>query len=136
MGEEKIPKFMPQAPSFIPPAPIMPPKHVPPPPPPPPTFLPPMPQFPTIQAPPAAPPTFLMPMPPMMPPMISPCDLFMMVRPVVKHGCKELGKCGPKHTLTEVAMIGYLMGTGMDYRSALMLVESWEVNEMFVFRDE
>jgi hypothetical protein len=134
MGEEKIPKFMPQAPTFIPPAPIMPPpKHVPPPPP---TFMPPMPEFPTIQAPQVAPPPMPMPMPPMMPPMISPCDLYMMVRPVVKHGCKELGKIGPKHTLTEVAMIAYLMGTGMDYRSAEMLVESWEVREMFVFREE
>lgn len=75
------------------------------------------------------------PMMPMMPTMISPCDLLMMVRPVVKHGCRELAKCGPKHTMTEVAMIAFLMGTGLDYRTAHMLVETWEVHETF-FRED
>lgn len=75
------------------------------------------------------------PPPMMMPTMISPCDLLMMVRPVVKHGCREIARCGPKHTLTEVAMIAFLMGTGLDYRTAHMLVESWEVHETF-FRED
>lgn len=75
------------------------------------------------------------PMMPVMPTMISPCDLLMMVRPVVKHGCREIARMGPKHTLTEVAMIAFLMGTGLDYRTAHMLVESWEVHDLF-FREE
>lgn len=121
MAEEKYPKA-------IMPKPTMPPQ------PPKPVMPPPMP-MPPITAP-------MPPMPPMplmpyvhMPTMVSPCDLLMMVRPVVKHGCKELPKLGPKHTLTEVAMIAFLMGTGLDYRTALMLVESWEVHETFM-RDE
>lgn len=92
--------------------------------------MPQMPAMPQVPVPPQMP---VMSMP-VMPTMVSPCDLLMMLRPVVKHGCRELPKKGPKHTLTEVAMIAFLMGTGMDYRTAYMLVESWEVHETF-FRD-
>ncbi len=116
--------MMPMPKPMIPPMPLqpsLPPKHIAP--------APPMP------APMPPPPTATMPMVPVMPTMISPCDLLMMVRPVVKHGCREIAKCGPKHTLTEVAMIAFLMGTGLDYRTAHMLVESWEVHETF-FRED
>lgn len=117
MSEEKyIKPMMPKPIAPLQMQPALPPKHIP-------------------QAP---PPPAAMPMMPAMPPMptmISPCDLLMMVRPVVRHGCHELPRCGPKHTLTEVAMIAFLMGTGLDYRTAHMLVESWEVHETF-FRDD
>jgi hypothetical protein len=121
MSEEKyikpmMPMPMPMPKPTMPIQQPLPPKHIPQVPPPMPAPPPPM-------------------MPQVMPTMISPCDLLMMVRPVVKHGCYELPRCGPKHTLTEVAMIAFLMGTGLDFRTAHMLVESWEVHETF-FRDD
>ncbi len=132
-------EIKPMMPTPKPTLPSMPPMHSPLPP----KYVPPAAPMPTPVTP---PPTVTMPMQPMpqmppmqmmpqMPTMVSPCDLLMMVRPVVKHGCREIEKCGPKHTLTEVAMIAFLMGTGLDYRTAHMLVESWEVHDTFFSRD-
>ncbi|MBE3554128.1 MAG: hypothetical protein IMW85_03855 [Thermicanus sp.] len=64
-------------------------------------------------------------------PIVSPCDVMMVVRPAVKHGLQGLERSiNPKKTLNETAMIAYLLGAGFDYRSAEYLVESWEIGDM------
>lgn len=63
-------------------------------------------------------------------PIVSPCDLMMVVRPAVKRGLSELERGEANKSLSETAMIAYLMGAGFDYRYAEQLVESWEIGEM------
>lgn len=65
-------------------------------------------------------------------PMLNPYNYIMRVRPVVDRGIKESEKSSMKHAMTEVALISYLMGMGYDYSTAHRLVESWEINEMFL----
>lgn len=57
------------------------------------------------------------------------CSLLLQVQPVVRHGLKELDEQNARHTLTEVALMSYLMGMGFDYRTAKCIVESWESDE-------
>ncbi len=47
----------------------------------------------------------------------------------VRHGLKELEGTNPRHAMTEVALMSYLMGMGFDYRTAKVIVESWETDE-------
>ncbi|CCQ96085.1 hypothetical protein CULT_360022 [[Clostridium] ultunense Esp] len=64
-------------------------------------------------------------------PIVSPCDVMMVVRPAVKHGLQGMERSiNPRKTLNETAMIAYLLGAGFDYRSAEYLVESWEIGDM------
>lgn len=67
--------------------------------------------------------------------MADPCQLLFRLRPVIRHGLKELTFASPRHALTEVALIAYLMGMGFDFRFALHAVESMEVDEMLPCED-
>ncbi|MBC2580581.1 hypothetical protein HGI79_09790 [Clostridium sp. DJ247] len=53
------------------------------------------------------------------------------VRPLVRYGLKEAEFTNPKHAMTEVTLIAYLMGMGYDINTARTLVESWEIDEVF-----
>lgn len=53
------------------------------------------------------------------------------VEPVVGHGLYEMALTSPSHAMFEVAATSFLMGRGYDFRTALRLVESWEVSESF-----
>lgn len=66
---------------------------------------------------------------PCTPYMMDPRYLVHYVRPAVRHGLEEMPATGPRHAMTQVALIAYLMGMGYDYHTALIIVESWEVNE-------
>ncbi|SDE64855.1 hypothetical protein [Sporomusa acidovorans] len=48
------------------------------------------------------------------------------VEPAIRHGIEELAETNPRHALTELALIAYLMGMGFDYPTAIVIVESWE----------
>lgn len=63
-------------------------------------------------------------------PVVSPCDLMMVVRQVVKRGLNDLDRKEERLRLSETAMIAYLMGAGFDFRYAEKLIESWDVGEM------
>jgi hypothetical protein len=56
-------------------------------------------------------------------------QILQLVTPVVQHGLKELAVTSATHTLYEAAAVGFLMGRGYDYSTALRIVESWEKNE-------
>ncbi|KNF08945.1 hypothetical protein CLPU_5c02520 [Gottschalkia purinilytica] len=64
-------------------------------------------------------------------PVMDPRYFLMQVRPAVRHGLDESKVTSIRHAMTQVALISYLMGMGYDYYDALMLVESWEIDEMF-----
>jgi hypothetical protein len=51
------------------------------------------------------------------------------VEPAIRHGIAELVESNPRHTLTELALIAYLMGMGFDYPTAKVIVESWEKDD-------
>lgn len=54
-------------------------------------------------------------------------DYFLLqVEPAIRHGIEELAETNPRHALTELALITYLMGMGFDYPTAITIVESWE----------
>jgi hypothetical protein len=53
------------------------------------------------------------------------------IAPFVKYGLHEAKHTSFAHALQEVAAITYLMGNGMDPKTAYLTVESWEINEMF-----
>ncbi|WP_425058677.1 hypothetical protein [Sporomusa carbonis] len=55
--------------------------------------------------------------------------LFLQVEPAIRHGLKELETTNPRHAMTELALMAYLMGMGFDYRTARTIVESWETDE-------
>lgn len=51
------------------------------------------------------------------------------VEPAIRHGLKELEGTNPRHAMTELALMAYLMGMGFDYRTAKAIVESWETDD-------
>lgn len=53
------------------------------------------------------------------------------IAPFVKYGLKEAKATSYKHALQEVAAMAYLMGKGMDPHTAYLIVESWEMDEIF-----
>lgn len=59
-------------------------------------------------------------------------QIFNIIDPFVKYGLKEAEDTSYKHALQEVAAMAYLMGRGVDPHTAYLIVESWEVNEMFI----
>lgn len=63
------------------------------------------------------------------PHMVNPYYLLSRLQPAIRHGLAEMPKTSPKHAISQVALITYLMGMGYDYRSALRIVESWELDE-------
>jgi hypothetical protein len=65
-------------------------------------------------------------------PMMNPYNYIMRVSPAVDRGVREAERTSVKHAMTEVALISFLMGMGYDYSTAHRLVESWEINEMFL----
>lgn len=60
---------------------------------------------------------------------VNPFYLLLNLQPVVRHGLNELTATNTRHVLFETAMIAYLMGVGYDYRTAMAIVESWELAE-------
>lgn len=62
-------------------------------------------------------------------PRMHPYNFLLQVQPVVQHGLRELDRSGTRHSLTETALISYLLGMGFDYRTARAIVESWETDE-------
>ncbi len=60
---------------------------------------------------------------------LTPCYFLIQVEPAIRHGLKELEETSPRHAMTELALITYLMGMGFDYRTAKAIVESWESDE-------
>jgi hypothetical protein len=63
------------------------------------------------------------------PHMVNPYYLLSRLQPAIRHGLVEMSKTSPKHAMSQVVLITYLMGMGYDYRSARRIVESWEVDE-------
>jgi hypothetical protein len=53
------------------------------------------------------------------------------IAPFVNYGLNEAKATSFEHALQEVAAMAYLMGKGMDPKTAYLTVESWEVNEKF-----
>lgn len=53
------------------------------------------------------------------------------VAPFVTYGQYEAKATSYEHALQEVAAMTYLIGKGMDPKTAYLTVESWEVNEKF-----
>lgn len=53
------------------------------------------------------------------------------IDPFVKYGLKEAKYTSFEHALQEVAAMTYLLGKGIDPQTAYLIVESWEINEMF-----
>lgn len=53
------------------------------------------------------------------------------VNSLVTYGIQEGKATSWKHAMTEVASVAYLVGRGMDIRTAYYVVESWEMNEKF-----
>ncbi|VBB07021.1 Hypothetical protein LUCI_2265 [Lucifera butyrica] len=59
-------------------------------------------------------------------------SVLLQVLPAIRHGLKEINATDPQHALTEVALMSYLIGLGFDYRTAKVIVESWESDEQLV----
>ncbi|PGS46424.1 hypothetical protein [Bacillus sp. AFS041924] len=53
------------------------------------------------------------------------------IAPFVSYGLNEAKATSYEHALQEVAAMTYLIGRGMDPKTAYLTVESWEVNEKF-----
>jgi hypothetical protein len=53
------------------------------------------------------------------------------IAPFVTYGLEEAKGTSYEHAFQEVAAMTYLMGKGMDPKTAYLTVESWEVNEKF-----
>lgn len=51
------------------------------------------------------------------------------VEPAIRHGIRELESTSTRHAMTELALISYLMGMGFEYRTAKVIVESWETDD-------
>lgn len=51
------------------------------------------------------------------------------VEPAVRNGLQELETATPRHAMTELALVAYLMGMGFDYQTASVIVESWEKDD-------
>lgn len=64
-------------------------------------------------------------------PALTPQHLVMQLRPLIRYGLKEAQYTSIKHSMTEVALIAYLVGMGYDYGVAHRIVESWEIDEVF-----
>ena len=62
---------------------------------------------------------------------INPVYMILQVRPLVDYGLREMSATNPRHAMTEVAIISYLMGMGFEFRTARAIAESWEENEAF-----
>ena len=62
---------------------------------------------------------------------INPVYMILQARPIVDYGLRELSATNPRHAMTEIAIISYLMGMGFDFRTARAIAESWEDNESF-----
>lgn len=62
---------------------------------------------------------------------INPVYLILQSRPLVDYGLRELAATNPRHAMTEVAIIAYLMGMGFEFRTARAIAESWEEDETF-----
>ena len=64
---------------------------------------------------------------------LTPYYVLTQISPVVQYGVGELSLTNnPTHTITETALIAYLMGLGFDYNTALAIVESWESNQVLL----
>lgn len=51
------------------------------------------------------------------------------VEPAIRHALAELDESSPRHALTELALMTYLMGMGFDYSTAKTIVETWEKDD-------
>jgi hypothetical protein len=54
------------------------------------------------------------------------------VEPAIRNAITELADSNPRHALTELALITYLMGMGFDYITAKSIVECWEKDDMLL----
>ena len=54
------------------------------------------------------------------------------VEPAVRNAIAELTDSSPRHALTELALITYLMGMGFDYTTAKCIVECWEKDDFLL----
>lgn len=54
------------------------------------------------------------------------------LEPAIRQAIAELSASSPRHTLTELALIAYLMGMGFDYPTARVIVESWEKDDILL----
>ncbi|WP_094603967.1 hypothetical protein SPSIL_043920 [Sporomusa silvacetica DSM 10669] len=54
------------------------------------------------------------------------------VEPAIRHGIAELLESNPRHALTELALVAYLMGMGFDYPTAQVIVEAWEKDDILL----
>lgn len=56
------------------------------------------------------------------------------VEPAVRHALAELDTLNPRHAMTELALMSYLMGMGFDYRTAKAVVEAWETDDCLLLQ--
>lgn len=54
------------------------------------------------------------------------------VEPAIRNAIAELSDSNPRHALTELALITYLMGMGFDYPTAKSIVECWEKDDILL----
>lgn len=69
--------------------------------------------------------------------MLNPFFFLCLIRPAVEHGLREAGagNSSVRHAIIEVALISILLAMGFDFRTALAIVESWEINDAFPGED-
>lgn len=65
---------------------------------------------------------------------LTPGYFLLQVEPAIRHGLKELEGTNPRHAMTELALMSYLMGMGFDYRTAKCIVESWETDDSLLLQ--
>lgn len=63
---------------------------------------------------------------------INPENMILRARPLLDYGLSKLSATNPRRAMTEVTVISYLMGMGLEFRTAKAIAESWEENETFL----
>lgn len=61
-------------------------------------------------------------------PRMHPYNFLLQLQPAVRHSQRAV-RTHPRHALTELALVAYLMGMGFDHKAARAIVESWETDE-------
>lgn len=63
---------------------------------------------------------------------INPENMILRARPLLDYGLRQLSATNPRRAMTEVTVISYLMGMGLEFRTAKAIAGSWEENETFL----
>lgn len=62
-------------------------------------------------------------------PRMHPYNFLLQLQPVVQQGRRTVDQTGPRHAITELALVSYLMGMGFDHKTAQAIVAAWETDE-------